>query len=156
MPPAQVMVIRLNRLFDPETILYLSPVWFDGNLTSSDLHDIAANVRRGAIPGDLGFMSTLSPGPVTLGQLARVFAVAENDFHEEFLDSIPGGLRQSLLAFIHHNLSQSTRLSMTWAWAPGYDYEVSLWECPGTRVSPGGITIMLRTRYPLDPHPSKT
>jgi hypothetical protein len=148
------MVVRLNRLFDPEILPHLSPAWFDGQLTSSDLDDIAANVRRGAIPGDPDYISALSPGDVTLGQLARVFAVAEDDFQEGFLDSIPGGLRKSLLAFIHHNLSEAPRLSMTWAWAPGYDYEVDLWECPGTSVSPGGITIQLRTRYPMDPHPS--
>ncbi len=154
MPTAQAMVVRLNGFFDPTKIPYLNPSWFDGNLTSSEIGDITANVNSGTITGDLKFIATLSAGNVTLGELARVFDVAKNDFEKEFVDSIPGGLRQSLLTFIHHNLSQDTSLSMTWAWAPGYDYEVSLWECPGTSVSPGGITIMLRTRYPLDSHPS--
>ena len=154
MPTAQAIVVRLNNFFGPTTIPNLDPSWFDGNLTSSEIDAINTSVSQGTITGDLKFIHALSPGPVTLGQLARVFDVAKNDFEREFVDSFPGGLRQSLLAFIHHNLSQDTRLSMTWAWAPGYDYEVSLWECPGTSVSPGGITIMLRTRYPLDSHPS--
>jgi hypothetical protein len=154
MPTAQVMVTRLNHLFAPETICNLMPSWFSGELTSSDLTDIKTSVTPGSVPRDLTFITALNPGPVTLGVLARVFAVADDDFQQGVIDSVPGGMRQSLLAFIHHNLSQNPRLSMTWAWAPGYDYEVSLWECPGTKVSPGGITILLRTRYPLDPHPS--
>ena len=153
MPPAQTMFIYLNRIFAPDIIRNLSPSWFDGSLTRSDLDSIAESVRRGTVPGDLDFLSTLSPGPVTLGQLARVLAVAKDDWQQEFIDSIPGGLRQSLFALMHHNLSERPRLPITWAWAPGYDYELTLWECPGTKVSPGGITVFLRTRYPLDPHP---
>jgi hypothetical protein len=153
MPAAQTMFIYLNRLFAPETIHYLSPYWFDGTLTGSDLDAIVESVRRETIPGDLNFISTFSPGPVTLGQLARVFAVAKDSWQAGFIDSIPGGLRQSLMALIHHNLMENPRLPITWAWAPGYDYELSLWECAGTELSPGGITVFLRTRYPLDPHP---
>lgn len=153
MPTAQAMVVRLNEFFGPNKIPNLKPSWFDGNLTDSDISEITAAVKDEAIT--LGPGISLSPGNLTLGELARVFDIAKDDFEKGVIDSIPGGIRKGLLAFIHHNLSQDTPVSMTWAWAPGYDYEVSLWECPGTPVSPGGITIMLRTRYPLDPHPSE-
>jgi hypothetical protein len=72
------------------------------------------------------------------------------------LDSIPQGMQAALKALIAHNLSRDLgdRWEMTFAWAPGYDYELNLWEAPSTVVSRAGITVMLRTRYPADPHPS--
>jgi hypothetical protein len=73
------------------------------------------------------------------------------------LDAIPQGMQAALRALIVHNLSRAPadRWEMTFAWAPGYDYEVNLWEAPSTVVSRAGITVMLRTRYPADAHPSE-
>ena len=31
---------------------------------------------------------------------------------------------------------------------------MTLWEAPSTVVSRAGITVLLRTRYPADAHPS--
>jgi hypothetical protein len=72
------------------------------------------------------------------------------------LDSIPQGMQAALKALITHNLSRDPddRWEMTFAWAPGYDYELTLWEAPSTVVSRAGITVLLRTRYPADAHPS--
>lgn len=72
------------------------------------------------------------------------------------LDSIPQGMQAALKALIAQNLSREPgdRWEMTFAWAPGYDYQLSLWEAPSTVVSRAGITVMLQTRYPADPHPS--
>ena len=72
------------------------------------------------------------------------------------LDSIPQGMQAALKALVTHNLTRepADRWEMTFAWAPGYDFEVRMWEAPSTVVSRAGITVMLRTRYPADPHPS--
>jgi hypothetical protein len=37
------------------------------------------------------------------------------------------------------------------SWAPGYDWEVRLWESTSIDRSEGGITIQVRTPYPNDP-----
>jgi hypothetical protein len=41
------------------------------------------------------------------------------------------------------------------SWAPGYDYELSVWQAPDTRTSRGGITVLIKSRYPDDKHPLK-
>lgn len=94
-----------------------------------------------------------APG-ADLAALALKNGVAQNAFETGVIAAIPKGIQEMLRALIFDNLKRDTRLSITWAWAPGYDYELQTWECPGTAVSPGGITILLRTRYPLDEHPS--
>jgi hypothetical protein len=74
----------------------------------------------------------------------------------DVLDSIPDGMQAAIKALIVQNLSREPdeRWEMTFAWAPGYDFELNVWEAPRTVVSRAGITVMLRTRYPADPHPS--
>lgn len=94
-----------------------------------------------------------APG-ADLAKLAFEAGVAKNKWERSVIAAIPRGMQEMLRALIFDNLKRDTRLSITWAWAPGYDYELSTWECPGTAVSPGGITVLLRTRYPLDQHPS--
>jgi hypothetical protein len=44
-------------------------------------------------------------------------------------------------------------MPITFAWAPGYDYELSVWDVADTADTAGGITVLLRSRYPADPHP---
>jgi len=94
-----------------------------------------------------------APG-ADLARLAFDNQIAKTDWEKSVIASIPAGMQEMLRALIRHNLQREKVLSITWAWAPGYDYELNVWECPGTAVSPGGITVLLRTRYPLDVHPS--
>jgi hypothetical protein len=56
-------------------------------------------------------------------------------------------------AAVYRNLQREKPYGMTFAWAPGYDYEVTVWESPPTAASPGWITVLIKTRYPSDPHP---
>ncbi len=153
MPTAQTMFVDLNALFSPANIDNLEPAWFNGSLTEPALASLTGAVANETVPGDTTFIGGLGTGSVTLGQLARALSVAKNQFHQDFIDSIPEGMRQCLTALIRHDLSRNPRLPITWSWAPGYDYELTVWECPGTSVSPGGITVLLKTRYPLDGHP---
>jgi hypothetical protein len=76
--------------------------------------------------------------------------IARSDRELDYFMSWPEGLREALQAIVHSALSRTPRLPVTLAWAPGYDYELTMWETPGTKEGPGGITILLRSRYPGD------
>jgi hypothetical protein len=73
----------------------------------------------------------------------------------EFLDTIPVSLQEAVRSVIHHALSQTPPVHITFAWAPSYDFEVSIWDSPDTRATRGGITILIKSRYPHDTHPLK-
>jgi len=73
----------------------------------------------------------------------------------KYLDIIPGGLQEAIRSIINYALSTSPPTQITFAWAPGYDYELSVWQAPDTRTSRGGITVLIKSRYPDDKHPLK-
>jgi hypothetical protein len=81
----------------------------------------------------------------------KMFAKSEHE--RGFAMSWPPGLQAAIAAILTRNIQRKHPLTVTWAWKPAYDYELSLYECEDTSVSKGGITILLGTRYPLDPHP---
>ncbi len=69
----------------------------------------------------------------------------------QYLAKFPAGLREMLRALVYEDLGRGNAvLPVTWAWAPAYDYEIQAWECPGNLGSLGGITILVRSRYPSD------
>ena len=70
-----------------------------------------------------------------------------------YLDDLPIGIHEGIRAVIHSALTRDERQPMTFAWAPGYDYELSVWDISATPETPGGITVLLRSRYPGDTHP---
>lgn len=72
---------------------------------------------------------------------------------DDVLDRVPRGITEALRALIFDNLSRDEPVPMTFAWAPGYDFEVTMWEAPPTVKSPGDITVLFKSRYPADPHP---
>ena len=81
--------------------------------------------------------------------------IAITDREAAVMRAIPRGMQEALRALIRDNLSREVSLAMTFAWAPGYDYELQFWEAPGDDGSKGGITVLLRTRYPSDLHPTE-
>jgi hypothetical protein len=70
-----------------------------------------------------------------------------------YIERLPPAIHDAIRAAIHSALSRSPRSAITFAWAPGYDYELGIWDVPATSTSPGGITLLVRTRYPDDRHP---
>ena len=70
-----------------------------------------------------------------------------------FIQSWPPGLQESVRAALYSAVSRTPRLPVTFAWAPAYDYEVEIWEAGGIADSEGGMTILLRSRYPGDTIP---
>jgi hypothetical protein len=73
----------------------------------------------------------------------------------KYLNDIPGGMQEAIRATIYYALSTKPATQITFAWAPGYDYELSMWQAPDTKTSRGGITILIKSRYPDDKHPVK-
>ncbi len=89
----------------------------------------------------------------SMAELAKEYEVATKPGELEFIAAVPRGMREAVRALVRDNLERETPLAMTFAWAPGYDFELTVWEAPGTDVSPGGITVLFRSRYPGDAHP---
>ncbi|HEY8614889.1 hypothetical protein [Phenylobacterium sp.] len=88
---------------------------------------------------DYGFLMASQPRLVTAWQA--------------YLREMPLGIRTGLRAIIHHALSTEPPTQVTFAWAPGYDWEMNVWQAPDTQTTKGGITVLLKSRYPDDDHP---
>jgi hypothetical protein len=70
-----------------------------------------------------------------------------------FIDSWPSGLQAAVRAVVHHNFTRDATVPITFAWKPGYDYAVEIFDVHDTKTSTGGITVILTSRYPADAHP---
>ena len=68
-----------------------------------------------------------------------------------YIEKMPPSIIESLRAAIYSGLTRN--MAVTVSWAPAYDYEVNVWEAPGTDETAGGITVLLKSRYPKDAHP---
>lgn len=90
---------------------------------------------------DYGFLMEAHPQLITAWQA--------------LLKDMPLGIRTGLRAIIHHALSTSPPTQVTFAWAPNYDYEMTVWQAPDTKTTKGGITVLIKSRYPDDAHPIK-
>jgi hypothetical protein len=87
---------------------------------------------------------------------AGVVVSAEMALHGDwiqYLDRIPKSIQEAILSIIFDALGTSPPTPITFAWAPGYDYELTVWQAPNTRSSRGGITLLIKSRYPFDKHP---
>lgn len=61
---------------------------------------------------------------------------------QAYLDSLPGGVRETLRSLIHYALTSDPLVPITFAWAPAYDTGITIWE------PPCGITVLFQSRYP--------
>jgi len=66
---------------------------------------------------------------------------------------LPPTVAEAGRAIIYRNVQRDEPFGMTFAWAPAYDSELTVWESPPTDISPGWITVVIKGRYPDDPHP---
>ena len=76
-----------------------------------------------------------------------------NKLLEAYVATIPLGIQRSLLAIIHHALTSERQVLLNFAWAPAYDHEITVWHAPDTADTKGGITVLIKSRYPDDKHP---
>ena len=72
---------------------------------------------------------------------------------ETYIGRMPGGFQETLRSIIHYALSTTPLTLITFAWAPSYDYELTLWQTVEPAPEQSGITVLLKSRYPDDKHP---
>jgi len=88
------------------------------------------------------------------GSLVRVLVdqgFVEPGEEADYLEAFPSGLKEAVRAVLHDNLNATGGpLDVTVAWAPGYDDEVSVFQVANNARTQGGITILVRSRYPDD------
>lgn len=128
MPRMQEAVTALNSAFSAEALERLTLEIFRGEAGVTSIHPSLSDVfvRAGA---------ELAPAT------------------RRYVDSWPTALQAAVKAVLEENLSREGTVPVTFAWAPGYDYEVTIWDVRDTTETAGGITILFRSRYPSDPHP---
>ena len=91
----------------------------------------------------------LPPG-ATFAQGAVALKIAETPQEQAYLNGWPHSMMMAVTMIIRSALSREGRLPITFAWAPGYDYELTVWESRAVRGSSAGITILFKSRYPGD------
>jgi hypothetical protein len=94
---------------------------------------------------------TFAPGTSLGPALADVL----DSSHEElryllnaYLEMLPGSMRESLRSIIHYALTQDPQVLLNFAWAPSYDFEMTIWEMVEPAPAQSGVTILLKGRYP--------
>lgn len=90
--------------------------------------------------------------PLELGFLKEDGTPLQRAFSRHLAEA-PGSMREALRGVIHHALSTDPPTPVTFAWAPGYDYEMTLWQSADAELTRGGITVLIKSRYPVDPRP---
>ena len=124
MPRMQTAVTAMNVAFGAERIGDLDPATFT--------------------PGD---------GATTLSAAFVEAGVELDDATRSYMDTWPSGIQAAVRATLHENLARDGRVPVTFAWAPGYDFEVTIWDVRDSSETVGGITVLFKSRYPSDPHP---
>jgi len=97
-----------------------------------------------------------APGQSLNTVIADLAAEGDAVMHRKlaaYIAKLPGGLSEALRAMIYEALGTKPPTTITFAWAPHYDYELNLWQAPDAEDTKGGITVLLKSRYPDDRHP---
>jgi hypothetical protein len=138
MPALQVALSFLNKaLGDPEYLrrdrVNLLNLFRPGQ-TVNDMVDMTARLLGGALEG----------GTVTGADPTKIAALLKGE---------PPTIIEAQRAVVQRNLEREEPFGMTFAWAPAYDWELNVWESPPTEISPGWITVLVKSRYPSDQQP---
>jgi hypothetical protein len=124
MPAGQTAMGPLNLRFGPDNI---------GNPDLNPADAFAEGIRLADLVEDEKWVN-------------RRFAV-------DFIESMPEAIHEAIRAVIRANLKRDNPVPITFAWQPGYDWELTVNDVTNTAQTAGGITVILRSRYPSDPHP---
>jgi hypothetical protein len=138
MPAMQVALSFLNQMLgDPEYLrrdrVNLLQLFRPGQ-TVNEMVEVTARVLSSALEG----------GSVKGADAARI---------ANHLRGQPPTIIEAQRAVVYRNLERDEPFGMTFAWAPAYEWELTVWESPPTEISPGWITVLIKGRYPGDPHP---
>ena len=72
---------------------------------------------------------------------------------KSYMKTVPEVVQETVRSVLYHALTTSPPTGVTMAWAPGYDHEVTVWQAPDSSTTKGGITVLIKGRYPGDTHP---
>jgi len=138
MPGLQVALSFLNQVLgDPEYLrrdrVNLLDL-FRPDQTVNDMVGMTERLLGGALEG----------GSVTGADPAKIASLLKGE---------PPTIIEAQRAVVHRNLEREEPFGMTFAWAPAYDWELTVWESPPTEISPGWITVLIKSRYPSDEQP---
>jgi len=78
-----------------------------------------------------------------------------NQMFRRFVQLLPGGFQESMRSIIYYCLRSDPPVLINFAWAPAYDFELTIWEAVEPKPLVSGITMLLKTRYPDDAHPMR-
>jgi hypothetical protein len=104
----------------------------------------------------IAFANLFGPGKPFDAALAGLVADKGTPLYELFksyLSHLPGSIQAAESAIIQYALSTEPATMVTFAWAPSYDYELTVWQSPDNETTRGGITVLLKSRYPGDKAP---
>jgi hypothetical protein len=130
----------------------------EGEFTMSGLQTVLANLNIAFSRENIGQIAArreaFAPGkPLAAGVVIRE-GTRLHELWVEYLGRIPASFQEAFRSVVYHALSTEPPTPIVFAWAPGYDYEFTMWYAPDTPPTKGGITILLKSRYPTDEHPA--
>lgn len=94
-----------------------------------------------------------APGQPLAAGVVVDHTMALHKHWQTYLGTIPMSMQEALRSVIYHALSTTPPTLVTFAWTPGYDFELTIWHAPDTRQTRGGVTVLIKSRYPDDKHP---
>ena len=104
-------------------------------------------------PETLDQIRELLDTDASLTDIITEVGLVDHPGQADFIGQTPQSLQTAVLAIVRENLGRDEPKQMMFTWAPGYDWELRLWESTSSSISAGGITVQVRSRYPDDPHP---
>jgi hypothetical protein len=116
------------------------------------LHELNHKFGRDQIKATADKRDLYAPGEQIVGALIAGGTPLAPAFKDYFAQ-MPGAIHETLRSVIHHALSTSPPTHVTFAWAPAYDWEITVWQAPDTRTTKGGVTLLIKSRYPDHKHP---
>ena len=70
-----------------------------------------------------------------------------------YVEELPASFQETLRNLAFFALSTKPPTTITFSWTPAYDFELTIWDAPDTGRTRGGITVLLKSRYPGDTLP---
>ena len=91
-------------------------------------------------------------GKATEGKLGTGFVVKKGtrlyEAWKQYAPQLPGSFHGTIRGIQRYAISTKPPTPIMWAWAPGYDYELTIWQAPDTELTRGGITVLIKSPYP--------
>ncbi len=122
----------------------------------SALQSILIRLNRKFADDEIGALATTAEMFAPGERLDAAFLVGNTPLYrawKSYMQTVPEVFQETIRTVLYHALTTEPPTSVTMAWAPGYDHEVTVWQAPDSNNTKGGITVLVKGRYPGDTHP---